>query len=88
MADIISSILDECIEKAGITTEKASAIERSIRQRYGGELAYIYKRSQHVEEKKQLINEALRAGYSVVQIEKLHDIPSSTIYRLINSKGG
>jgi len=87
MTDIISRIIKQFIDRAEVTPSVAGEIEKTIRQQYGGEQAYITKRCALVESKKQTINNALCAGRNIQQIEQLHDIPRSTIYRLINRKG-
>lgn len=85
MGDIISSIIDTVQEKvAEVTPEIARDIERTVRKRWGGEQAYIQKRCELVESKMQTINNELRAGHSIAQIEQKHEIPRSTIYRIIN----
>ena len=87
MTDIITSILDEVsVMVSDMTPEIALTIERKIRKRFGGEQAYIAKRYAIIESKKQVINNELCAGRSIAQIEELHNIPRSTIYRLINHK--
>jgi hypothetical protein len=87
VADIISRIILQFMDRAEVNPGIAHEIEKTIRQQYGGEQAYIAKRCALVESKKQTINNALCAGRSVQQIEQLHDIPRRTIYRLINQKG-
>jgi Mor family transcriptional regulator len=85
MSDIISSIIDTVLEIAPeITPDKALDIEISVRKRWGGEQAYIQKRCALVESKINTINNELRAGHSIAQIEIKHEIPRSTIYRIIN----
>ncbi len=87
MSDIISDIIETIREHVvAVTPELASNVEAIIRKQWGGEQAYIAKRCALVASKKQTINNELRAGYSIVQIEQRHDIPRSTIYRLINKK--
>jgi Mor family transcriptional regulator len=85
MSDIISSIIDTLKESiADITPEQARDIEIAVRKRWGGEQAYISKRCALVDSKIQTINIELRAGHSIAQIEHKHEIPRSTIYRIIN----
>lgn len=87
MTDIITSIIETCVEQIPAMTEEiARSIELTVRSRWGGEQAYISKRAAMVDAKRQLINDELRAGRSVKQIEELHDIPRTTIYRIINNK--
>jgi Mor family transcriptional regulator len=87
MTDIITSIIETFKEHVStITPELAKDIEGVIRKQWGGEQAYIAKRLAIVDSKKQTINNELRAGYSIMQIEHKHGIPRRTIYRLINHK--
>lgn len=87
MSDIISDIIETfTAHVAEITPDIASNVEAIIRKQWGGEQAYIAKRCAIINSKKQTINNELRAGYSIVQIEQRHEIPRSTIYRLINKK--
>lgn len=87
MSDIISDIIETIREHvATVTPEVARNVEDIIRKQWGGEQAYIAKRCAIINSKKQMINSELRAGYSIVQIEQRHEIPRSTIYRLINKK--
>jgi Mor family transcriptional regulator len=88
MTDIITGIIDIVQEQiAAVTPEIARVIERRARSRWGGEQTYIAKTCDVIESKKQTINNELQAGHSIAQIEQLHGIPRSTIYRLINHKG-
>lgn len=85
MADIISGIIDVFQQQvAAVTPEIARHLENTIRQRFGGEMTYI--QTGVVESKRQRIHNGLQAGHSIAQIEQLHGIPRSTIYRLINHK--
>jgi Mor family transcriptional regulator len=87
MSDIILSIIDEFKARVPeLAVEVTRDIEISIRKQWGGEQAYIAKRCELVDSKRQTINSGLRAGHSIAQIEQLHGIPRSTIYRLINHK--
>lgn len=87
MADIISCIINEVQGRfESLTPELAHEIERVIRRRWGGEQAYIAKRCALIDNKITTINQELRAGRSIVQIEQTHGIPRRTIYRIINRK--
>lgn len=87
MSDIISDIIETIREHvATVTPEVARNVEDIIRKQWGGERAYIAKCCVPIASKRQTINNELRAGYSIVQIEQRHEIPRSTIYRLINKK--
>jgi Mor family transcriptional regulator len=85
MTDIILGIIDIVQEEApSVSPETAVIVEKKARLKWGGEQAYIAKTCAIIDSKKQTINNALKAGQSIAQIEQLHGIPRSTIYRLIN----
>jgi Mor family transcriptional regulator len=87
MTDIITDIIDEFSARIdAITPDIARNIEQAIRKKWGGEQAYIAKRCTIISSKRQKINDGLKAGLSITQIEQLHGIPRSSIYRIINHK--
>jgi len=86
MTDIISSICEIFVIQANVSRETAKVLEHDIRIQYGGEQTYIARQCAIIEDKRSTINQGLRAGYSVMQIEQLHGIPRRTIYRLINRR--
>jgi Mor family transcriptional regulator len=89
LSDLITSIIDTLQQHvSAVTPELARQLEQNIRQRWGGEQIYIARRYDPVISKTQTINNELRAGHSIAQIEALHGIPRSTVYRLINQKKG
>lgn len=87
MSDIITQIINTFRQHvSAITPELARDIEISIRNQFGGKEPYISKRIVLTDHRKEKINDELRAGLSIAQIEYKHKIPRSTIYRLINKK--
>ncbi len=88
MSDIITHIIDTFKQHvSAITPELARDIEINIRNQWGGDRVYIGKQMALIDSRKEKINEELRAGLSIAQIEYKHKIARSTIYRIINKNG-
>lgn len=88
MSDIIAQVIDICRQQLDIPPDAAQRLETSIRRQLAGEFYYIGKRGLITRQRWHIIQQELKAGRSVAYIEEKHDIPRSTIYRLINHNRG
>ncbi|MDO9105214.1 MAG: hypothetical protein Q7U57_09665 [Methylovulum sp.] len=88
MSDIIGSVIEICRQQLNIQPDVAQRLEASIRGQLAGEFYYIGKRGLVTKQRCHIIQQELKAGHSVAYIEEKHDIPRSTIYRLINHNRG
>jgi Mor family transcriptional regulator len=89
MSDFISSIIGILRQQfPDITPETAKKLEHEISKQWGGGFVYIGKHNAVINGKIETIIDCLKAGRSISQIEYLHGIPKTTIYRLINKHRG
>ena len=89
MSEFIGSIIGILRQQLpDITPETEKKLEDEISKQWGGGFVYIGKQEAIINGKIEIIKDCLKAGRSIAQIEYLHGIPKTTIYRLINKQRG